>query len=500
MRILGLTLGWKPKEGTIYSSHDSIHKRVVGQKVYVTTHIINRTVKIIISGEVLPGSFSISKGICTIRAKLGDKERQLSTPISNVKFDRKVIRSEGSGQNQYGTRFRYPIASIIYTAEIIDAKKMEDITEELHGYSNLEIMKRLFKDGIIKSNEPSFIYETKPKAKLVGFSRIEGMLLGIAIGDSLGNTTESMTPGQRKQEYDRITNYLPNKNAHNKRIGLPSDDTQLAFDTLSVILDKGKLDMEELAKVFSSHRIFGIGKTVKEFLRNYKDYREPWYLSGVVDGAGNGALMRIEPVLISSLANQAEDLWADAILSTMSTHNSHLAIGSSTAFVNMLRKFVSLKGVPNSETVIEEFTDILGAFTGDTECNIRNAKIESEFSNSAPTFIRQAIHFGNENDMTIEQFGEYFGSGAYVLETDIMLLYILSKYITDPKEAIIQAVNYSKDNDTTASIVGAAMGALYGKEAFEKAWITNLSGRTRENDDGRIFEMIARTKEFLSSK
>jgi hypothetical protein len=44
------------------------------------------------------------------------------------------------------------------------------------------------------------------------------------------------------------------------------------------------------------------------------------------------------------------------------------------------------------------------------------------------------------------------------------------------------------------------MGALYGKEAFKKTWINNLSGRTRENDDGRIFEMIAKTKEFLSNK
>lgn len=57
-----------------------------------------------------------------------------------------------------------------------------------------------------------------------------------------------------------------------------------------------------------------------------------------------------------------------------------------------------------------------------------------------------------------------------------------------------------KDNDTTASIVGAAMGALYGKEAFKEAWITDLSGRIREGDDGKIFEMITRTKEFLSSK
>ncbi len=165
MKILGLTLGWKPKEEAIYGSRNSVHERIVGQKVYITTRVINRTVKIIISGKVLPGSFSVSKGICTIRVKL-DKEHRFLTPVSNVKFDKKVINSEGSGQNQYGIRFRYPIASITYTAEVIDTKKMKDITEELSRYSNLEIMKKLFKDRVIKSNEPSFIYETQLKTKL----------------------------------------------------------------------------------------------------------------------------------------------------------------------------------------------------------------------------------------------------------------------------------------------------------------------------------------------
>ncbi len=130
MKILGLTLGWKPKEGAIYNSNNSINERIVGQKVYVTTRVINRTVKIIISGKVLQGNFSVLNGICTIKVKFGDKERRLSTPISNVKFDKKVIHSKGSGQNQYGMRFKYPIASITYIAEVIYTRKIEDITEE----------------------------------------------------------------------------------------------------------------------------------------------------------------------------------------------------------------------------------------------------------------------------------------------------------------------------------------------------------------------------------
>jgi hypothetical protein len=44
MSILGLTLEWKPKEDVAYRSHNSVHQQIVGQKVYVTTRVINRFV------------------------------------------------------------------------------------------------------------------------------------------------------------------------------------------------------------------------------------------------------------------------------------------------------------------------------------------------------------------------------------------------------------------------------------------------------------------------
>jgi len=499
MGLLNALFGWRPKEGAVYSPHDSVHRRSVGQKVYVTTGIVSRSVKIIISGQVYTGVFSVSKGVCKIRIT-SDKEHRFLTPEENVKFHKDVTTTNENGQNQYGMRFSYPKTSIVYTAEVIDAQKMKDISEEFSGRSNFEIMERLFKDGVIKSQEPDFINHNPPRTKAVSFSRIEGLLLGIAIGDSLGNTSESKTPARRNKEYGLITSYLPNKHANYKRIGLPSDDTQLAFDTLEVILEKGYLDMESLARVFSSHRIFGIGKTVKGFLRNYKKYGEPWYSSGIINGNGNGALMRIAPVVISYLKSPKENLWADTILDTMMTHNGALAIGSSVAFVNLLYEFLHCKSAPRGGKWLDDFIRVLAAFTGNTEYKIRNAEIETDFSHIAPDFIKQAIDFGFEKGMSIKEFSDYFGSGAYVLETDAMFLYIISKYLDDPQEAILQAVNYTKDNDTIASITGAAMGALYGKKAFKREWIEGLSGRIRENDDGKIFEMIEKTKRFLSTK
>jgi ADP-ribosylglycohydrolase len=69
----------------------------------------------------------------------------------------------------------------------------------------------------------------------------------------------------------------------------------------------------------------------------------------------------------------------------------------------------------------------------------------------------------------------------------IISLLSATKHADDPEEALIRAVNDTYDNDTIAAIVGAAVGAVHGKDALSKQWIDNLSGRTRESDDGKIF-------------
>jgi ADP-ribosyl-[dinitrogen reductase] hydrolase len=66
---------------------------------------------------------------------------------------------------------------------------------------------------------------------------------------------------------------------------------------------------------------------------------------------------------------------------------------------------------------------------------------------------------------------------------------------SDPEEAIVRAVNDTKDNDTIAAIVGAAVGALHGRNALPERWISKLSGRTSDNDDGKVFELLEQAKE-----
>ena len=84
-----------------------------------------------------------------------------------------------------------------------------------------------------------------------------------------------------------------------------------------------------------------------------------------------------------------------------------------------------------------------------------------------------------------------------MLETVPCALYTLMRRGSDPEHAIVRAVNDTKDNDTVAAIVGAAVGALHGRDALPSRWVRGLLGRTSADDDGRVFELLARLRRLV---
>jgi ADP-ribosylglycohydrolase len=184
---------------------------------------------------------------------------------------------------------------------------------------------------------PGRLFETSPEPLPhdFDFDKVEGMMLGLAIGDALGITTESWLPSSREAAYGEIRDYLPSRDS-DARIGFPSDDSQLAFWTLEQMLVDDGFNPANVADCFCHRLIFGIGSTVAEFLGR-RSSGLPWQQCGA-RSAGNGALMRIAPILIPHLKRPSPDLWADAALSAMITHNDAGSIAACVAFVAMLWK------------------------------------------------------------------------------------------------------------------------------------------------------------------
>jgi ADP-ribosyl-[dinitrogen reductase] hydrolase len=318
--------------------------------------------------------------------------------------------------------------------------------------------------------------------------RVAGMLLGLAVGDALGNTSEGMTPSHRRAAYGEIRDYLPNRRAGGRAVGLPSDDTQLAFWTLRRLLQDGGLRPERVAREFCSHRIFGIGPSTRRFISMHKDQGRPWYESGQ-RSAGNGALMRIAPVLLPHLRSPSPALWDDAAIAAMITHNDPAAIASCVALVDVLWQSLDLSAPPEPGWWLHTFLSTMAELEGSAQAyRPRAPNLPGE--TSVASFTGRHVSHALEHDIEAVVACDSWYSGGYLLETVPCVLYILERHAHEPEEAIIRAVNDTKDNDTVAAIVGAVVGALHGRSALPRRWLEGLAGRTSGADDGEVFRLV----------
>lgn len=350
---------------------------------------------------------------------------------------------------------------------------------------NSEMLNLFFKRSIIDINRGK-IFNIEPELISVNFNKVEGMMLGLAIGDALGNLTEGMLPKRRRERYGEIRDFLPNPYVKGRRVGTPSDDTQLAFWTLEQILNDGRFIPDHVARKFCSSRIFGIGNTVKRFISNYKDKGKIWYESGV-KSAGNGSLMRIFPILIPHLRNPSKELWVDTALSGMITHNDSASISACLAFVNIIWQTLNMNSTPNSEWWLNTYIETVKDLEIDESYKSRH---KLQYQGTIWQFLEKKVSEAYSKSYPIIDACNLWGSGSYLLETVPSVIYILMRYGDNLEEAIVRAINDTKDNDTIGAIVGAAVGALHGKENIPARWLSNLSGRTRKNDNGKIFALL----------
>lgn len=354
--------------------------------------------------------------------------------------------------------------------------------------------------------------------------RLRGMILGPAVGDALGNTSEGLIPEDRRLGHGEIRDYLPNRHAGNRRVGTPSDDTQMAAWTLESLLrtshsegpdrpartraagdntdlseatePRAALDPDDLAATFASRPLFGVGGTVLRFLRAYGRQSRgggpiSWWELGQ-PSAGNGALMRIAPLCFPHLRAPSPALWRDVINATTLTHADEMAVASSVGFVGLLFGCLAWRAPepPPAAWWLETFL----RYARPLETGVRyEPRVPTDdFRGSLCDFVSDRLTTALAEGWTVRRVSDTWYSGAYLLETVPTVLATLALHGASPEEAIIRAVNDTYDNDTVAAIVGAAVGALHGASALPQRWLdrARLPGRTQENDDGRLYEIL----------
>jgi len=317
--------------------------------------------------------------------------------------------------------------------------------------------------------------------------RVRGMMLGLAIGDALGNTSEGQSPAGRRERCGEIIDYLENWYANDRPCGLPSDDTQLAFWTLEHLIEHGHLDPERLADVFASRPIFGIGGTVSQAIA-HREAGEAWYRCGP-RSAGNGALMRIAPMVIPFVRRPSPALWSDTARAGMITHNDPASISACVAFVAALWDLLGMTAPPAPQWWVDRYLEVAAPLEGDARYEARGGDC-NEYAGPVWRFVAERLPAAQRAELSTLDACESWFSGAFLLETVPCVYYILMRHAHDPEEAIVRAVNDTRDNDTIAAIVGAAVGALHGERAFPRRWREGLLGRLGADDDGAVFDLL----------
>lgn len=318
--------------------------------------------------------------------------------------------------------------------------------------------------------------------------RVRGMLLGVAIGDALGNRSESLTPEEREARHGHITGYLPSRYAEGAVAGTPSDDTQLTFRAVEQLLADGSLDPDELAFRIANDRIFGIGRSTRDFCNALRG-GAPWWEATQLS-AGNGALMRIAPTVLPHLRLGGTKLWEDTAVSTAVTHNDPMAIASSVAWVALLWRLLNGDLPEQAEEWLETYTEVLRILDHGQayESRVRHGALQN-WRGSLSELLDSQVRDALKRRMPVRDAAARWFSGAYLLETVPTVLHIVAQHGHEPEQAMLMAINDTRDNDTIAAIVGAAMGAAYGTAWIPTAWRSGLLGRVSGDDDGKVFEL-----------
>lgn len=269
------------------------------------------------------------------------------------------------------------------------------------------------------------------------YDRALGAYLGLACGDAMGATVEFMSPKKIQKKYG-VHRDIIGGGWLDLKAGYVTDDTQMSLALGDAIIEKQWLIAENVAQHFVKWlNSFppDVGDTCRRGILRYKNQGE---VTGPVNEkeAGNGACMRILPVVLACLFR--EDLLDDWILTQNHiTHHNHLSDAGSVSIARMLRAWI--------------LDDPILALLEQQQLTNEHAEF-----NYVP----------------------YPGKATgYIVHTLQTVLHFFDNS-NDFESCVVNTVNAGGDADTTGAIVGMLAGAKYGLEQVPARWLTTLEQKT----------------------
>ncbi|MBI5014840.1 MAG: ADP-ribosyl-[dinitrogen reductase] hydrolase [Deltaproteobacteria bacterium] len=270
--------------------------------------------------------------------------------------------------------------------------------------------------------------------------RARACLLGLALGDALGATTEFMSPAEIRAAHG-VHRTIVGGGWLGLRPGRVTDDTEMSLALARALVAAGGWDLTAVAEGFVAWlkgRPIDVGATCRKGIRDY-------LLTGRLEvppnewDAGNGAAVRVAPVALFGLGDE-ELCRGLAVAQARLTHHHPLSDAACGTVALLVQRAV------------------LGATAFDLHAVTRDLAARH------PAF----------------GFARYQGEASgYVVDT---LRTVFHHFFTTAtfEECLVAVVNQGGDADTTGAIAGAIAGAFYGPDALPPGWLRRLDPAVRD--------------------
>lgn len=299
--------------------------------------------------------------------------------------------------------------------------------------------------------------------------RFRGALLGTAIGEILGRTSQGLSPRDIRELFGKIDEDFPAA----AWSGAGKEPVPPACLLLSrALLTARKLDPEAIASVYTkTRRIPGSGHH-GEFARNLSDRGFPWFEAGA-SVSETAPAARVTPLALLRAANYRR-LKMEAGIEAAVTHPHPAAIAGAIAQASAIARVMH---APAGSL------DVLGFARGLSHAVSGIEADRSPRGKGGKPVVTLWRKLGTEltalllRRAEMEDVQEALGNGASVPEGVPFAWACFLRYPDDYAAAVLAAVNLGNEAEANAAMVGGLAGGFVGAEGIPEAFLTGLPWR-----------------------
>ncbi len=286
------------------------------------------------------------------------------------------------------------------------------------------------------------------KQKIEKFS---GCLIGQAVGDALGFTSENLSRERIRRKYGRLTDYCVRPTG-----AFYTDDTQLAIILAETLLESGEFDeklfRQKLGRWYIVLPRLSGRSTKNAALKCLLGLSRTGY-----DVPGSSGAMRIAP--LGLFYSEDHDILREAaIKSCRVTHTNKSAIAGALAVA------FSVAYAVTTETInVEEYLDLIS----------REARPFDDALATRLQLLPELLE-ASEDDAVADLLKNSTITGSPIGDIVAAAVFAFIKYPDNFEKSVQFCVNAGWDTDTMAAINGAICGAMNGTDGIPQRYIDNL--------------------------